>query len=1573
MNIQTARVALILIAAVSLVAPASSTFVSNPSQLPPAAISLTVSVPASALLVGEVFQLVVRAHFADDSEREVTGEESLVLTSSPQSVISLEEAGRIRALQPGEVMVGISYQSGASIASTEILVMVRAPGDRDGDGLPDDCEIAHQLNPDFGGDGEQDPDEDALTNLEERAAGTDPHKADTDGDFEPDGLEVAVGTDPLVPERPVQGESPLLDDSCVVSALNRTARVQPNGVWVLPNVPANTGRVRVRATCVKDGVTRSGQSDYFTVPANGTIEVSEIFFDAPEPIPAELILTAPQTVLTTAGQSVQLTAVARFADGTTRDVSTAAAGTGYVSSNPAIASVTPDGVLTAQVSGTVLASALNEGALGMLRVQVVLSGDSDGDGLPDDFELANGLDPNNPVDVLDDPDADGLSTADEFQAGLDPRDPDSDDDRLLDGREGEVGTNPLLFDTDADQVGDGLEVLAGSSPLDPNSVNLGPILETLTVRPSSLTLIFNTAVGEASRRLSVTARLIDATEIEARSRRYGTNYSSSNLAVASFGAEDGVVFAGQNGDAVVTVSVGSLDATVEVHVETFAPTAMSFLSLPGFANGVDVDGEHAYVAAGNAGLHVVDVSDPSAPVRVATFNTPGNANDVRVQNGYAYVADGASGLQIVDVNNPLAPALAGGLDTPGTATDVAVLDGRAYVADGSSGLRVIDVSVPAAPLALGAVDTPGNARGVDAVDDFVVVADAQGGVHIVSVADATSPVILGSTHTRANSVSRAADVAVRDRLAYVADGSDSALGGLRVIDFRNPSTPVVVGSTSNQFGLVGVALEDSFAATADYFFANAVPIFDVGAAPLFTAVLELSRAPSFRDDNGNGVAVKDGVVYLVGSRWTIADNGTAGDTGLHIGRYRLLGDDLGVAPTVTITAPAPGSSARERTTLTVRATASDDVRVESVRFLVDGAQVARDFKAPFETGVTVPAGVASFTLGAVAGDLGGNQGTAEEVTVTVIPDDKPAVQLLAPVAGARIVEGTSIAIAAEASDDVGVSAVEFFVNGVSRARLTSPPYRFNFTVPVGTAQLTIAVVATDTVAQTTSTGDLVFPVEDDPAPFVTLVAPLDGEEVVEGSRLRVLAGAADDNAVQRVRFLANNVLVSEDLTDPYEAEVTVPAAGGELLISAVAFDNLGQQSRADVRVVAIPDPGTTIEGVVAFEDGNPAAGASVTVFELATVTSSDGRFILAGVPTVRGAITVTARVETADGTLRGRSPAVDPVPGGLIDVGTIVVAAVRGIGMVADDTTNSVIVFDGETDSVLGVVPIGNGGAIGDCSVTADLTLGFVTDFASRVWVIDLAASPPRLASGTNPIPISNNGEDSSITPDEKFLVVCDGGAVQPVSVIDIATKAQIDTFSLGSDCNSVDVCSDGSVLVTSSNSGRVRRLLIDGAGNLTDTGDVLLVSGPNNVFCSPGAKSGVVITREADQIRSFTIPGLGLEDTRSLSGNFGISGVVHPAGDRVFARDNGGRVDVFDYDPATGALGLSPRQTISIANTPTFFGMDQMALHPDGTKLYVSQPGALNVYDASTLGLLTQIKSPSISTPTGVCFVRPQ
>ena len=1049
-----------------------------------------------------------------------------------------------------------------------------------------------------------------------------------------------------------------LDQTCTVSALNRTALVDAGGVWVLPNVPATIGEVRVRATCIDDGVTRSGQSDFFTVPTDGVIEVADIVFDNPEAVPATLSLSAPDTTLTIAGQTTQLAAIATYPDSSTADVTAAAAGTSYTISNPVIATLGGDGLITAVASGTVLVSAANEGALGLLTVRVVLSGDSDSDGLPDDFELANGLDPNDPADAFADADGDGLTHLEEFQAGTDLFDPDTDGDGLLDGDELAAGTDPLLFDTDGDQVSDGLEIAAGSDPLDPSSVDLAPILSALAAEPASFTLVFNTVLGEASKRLEVSATLVDGTVIDVTGGPYGTGYASSDLTVASFGAEPGRVFAGQDGTATVSASIGAFSSAVEVTVRTFSPVALSFLRIPGFANGVAVEGDYAYVAAGSRGLFVVDVSDLEAPFIAGSIQTPGIANGVEIEGAYAYVAAATSdreGLLIVDVSEPSQPSLAAAVDIDAFANDLAVAEGLAYVA-AANRLVIVDVSDPAQPAVTSSISLPGNVRGVGVSGSLVVVAAGSAGVHVIDVSDPMSPFLAGTTHTRPGAESRAAGVAVRERLAYVADGADGSLGGLRIVDFREPTNPVVVGTSGDRFGLTGVALDRGFALAADYFFVNAVPIFSVaGPAPVFAAALDFSGAPSFRDDNGTDVDVRDGVVFLTGDQ-AIRGNGQYGDGGLHIGRYLDSAGIDGGDPTVRVSEPLDGGTVFERRPVTVRAEASDDDRVEVVEFLIDGEIAHRDFTAPYEHLFLAPAQASSLTLGARALDRGGNEGLAEEVTLEVLADDAPTVSFLSPLAGSAVTEGTSLPVALQATDDFAVSSVELFVDGASQGALNAPPYRYEVPVPLDAAQLTLSAQALDDVGQPASAGPLPVAVEEDLAPFVTILEPVAGSGVTAGGRLRVTVGAADDLGVTLTRLEAGPLAVGEDAMPPYEFELDVPIGGSELTLRAEAVDTLDQVGvSAQVTLTIVPDPLTTVFGRVLDTSGQPVLGAEV---EAATgeVASSDaaGYFEIPGVVTAQGDVVVLASAVIGGESVFGESEPATPQPGGITDVGDIV-------------------------------------------------------------------------------------------------------------------------------------------------------------------------------------------------------------------------------------------------------------------------------------------------------------------------------
>jgi hypothetical protein len=152
---------------------------------------------------------------------------------------------------------------------------------------------------------------------------------------------------------------------------------------------------------------------------------------------------------------------------------------------------------------------------------------------------------------------------------------------------------------------------------------------------------------------------------------------------------------------------------------------------------IELVGTTAYLAAGGAGLRIVDVANPDSPREIGYYDTLGSANAVFVRENYAFVADGQEGLRVIDVSNPAAPREVGGFDTPGYAEDVAVAGRYAYVADGRSGLLVLDIQEPENPeMPEGhqALNLRGGVSRVVIREDYAFVADYGETIRAVRIA-----------------------------------------------------------------------------------------------------------------------------------------------------------------------------------------------------------------------------------------------------------------------------------------------------------------------------------------------------------------------------------------------------------------------------------------------------------------------------------------------------------------------------------------------------------------------------------------------------------------------------------------------------------------------------------------------------------------------------------------------------------------------------------------------------------------------------------------------------------------------
>lgn len=151
-----------------------------------------------------------------------------------------------------------------------------------------------------------------------------------------------------------------------------------------------------------------------------------------------------------------------------------------------------------------------------------------------------------------------------------------------------------------------------------------------------------------------------------------------------------------------------------------------------------------------------------------------------------------------------------------------------------------------------------------------------------------------------------------------------------------------------------------------------------------------------------------------------------------------------IAPTVSIAAPAAGATVTEGASVTLAANAGDtDGTVARVRFFVGAVMVGDDIAPPFSVQWT-PAGLGARTITAQATDDDGAFTTSAALPVTVQAAgggdvQAPVATLTAPAAGTRGLVG-SVAITANATDDVAVTRVEFEVDGAPFATDDVAPY-----------------------------------------------------------------------------------------------------------------------------------------------------------------------------------------------------------------------------------------------------------------------------------------------------------------------------------------------------------------------------------------------------------------------------------------------------------------------------------------------------------------------------------------------------
>jgi uncharacterized repeat protein (TIGR02543 family) len=191
-----------------------------------------------------------------------------------------------------------------------------------------------------------------------------------------------------------------------------------------------------------------------------------------------------------------------------------------------------------------------------------------------------------------------------------------------------------------------------------------------------------------------------------------------------------------------------------------APSPIGHLAMPGLVQDVvlftNSGRQYAAVADDDAGLQIVDVTTATAPALRGYYNTGDEALGVAVFGTNAYVANGNSGVMVFDISNPIQPKPLGSLVT-GYSDKLAVQasSGSVFVYVSAGGaLAVVDVSTPSNPVLRGqtsAITTRREPHSLAVSGNRAFLADAYDNLQPIDITNPNNPTPLGSVSNPAPS------------------------------------------------------------------------------------------------------------------------------------------------------------------------------------------------------------------------------------------------------------------------------------------------------------------------------------------------------------------------------------------------------------------------------------------------------------------------------------------------------------------------------------------------------------------------------------------------------------------------------------------------------------------------------------------------------------------------------------------------------------------------------------------------------------------------------------------------------
>tara|TARA_R110002073_G_scaffold275332_1_gene438880 strand:+ start:49716 stop:51806 length:2091 start_codon:yes stop_codon:yes gene_type:complete len=204
----------------------------------------------------------------------------------------------------------------------------------------------------------------------------------------------------------------------------------------------------------------------------------------------------------------------------------------------------------------------------------------------------------------------------------------------------------------------------------------------------------------------------------------------------------------------------------------------------------------AYIASGEAGLLLVDVSTTSTPAIVGQFDSPGYAHKSATVNNTTYLADGHEGLHILDTSDKSNPSLISTLNPEGAVTDLAIDGDTLYIVGGTATLQIYNIQDNQNPISIGSFISTDTISKIEASNNIAIILAGNSHGYALNTSDPSNVTVQWE-----RSFLPATDIEFSENEVVILWNNDGGTS-VTVLDIQDPLNVYQVPSGSTQLEII---------------------------------------------------------------------------------------------------------------------------------------------------------------------------------------------------------------------------------------------------------------------------------------------------------------------------------------------------------------------------------------------------------------------------------------------------------------------------------------------------------------------------------------------------------------------------------------------------------------------------------------------------------------------------------------------------------------------------------------------------------------------------------------------------